>query len=358
MTFLAQYSILPGVVNPMSSFYEEFREITFTCYEALMPIALVLAFAGLLLQVYRGMMSGSLEGMMGQIIMTGVVVVVMPMYGGWIFDAQEVLGEQLVEDLGMDPVGIIENFGNSFADIDIDGGGEPDFLDFLGFIDPMAIIEYIAGIIASFCMIVVGVITYILIFLAYQVQLVALYMGCAASPIFLGMLLFEQTKDAAIKYHTGMVAICFWPLGWALGLMFADGLLTAGTELIITIVTPAFAFGAVLGLLTTVVAGVILVVIVAGWIMFTVFKAPKVIQAAIVSGTQIGMAFAGAAAGAVTAGVGAGVGVASSAAGMVPVVGDKASAAIGSAGAMANSMGSAAGGMGSGSQNTGDGDIS
>ena len=359
MSILAQYSIIPGVVNPMSSFYNEFRDITFACYEALVPIALVLAFAGLLLQVYKGMMGGSLEGMMGQIIMTAVVATIMQFYGEWIFDTQEVIGRDLVEDLGMNPMGIIENFGNSFADIDIEGGGEPDFLDILGFIDPMAIIEYVAGIIASFIMIVVGVITYILIFLAYQVQLIALYMGCAASPIFMGMLLYDQTRETAIKYHIGMIAICFWPLGWALGLMFADGLLTAGTELIITIVTPAFAFSAALGLLTTVIATVILIVIVAAWIMFTVFKAPKVVQAALVSGTQIGMAFAGAAAGAVTGGIGAGVGVASSVAGMMPgKAGEAASSAISTAGGVASSMGGSASGMASGSQNTGDGDIS
>jgi len=343
---IAQYSILPGVVNPMSSFYEEFQQITYDCYGALMPFALVLAFAGLLLHVYKGIMGGSLEGIFGHLVMTAVVASIMQFYGEWIFDAQEVLGRDLVEALGMNPMGIIENFGNSFAEIDIDGGGEPDFLDFLGFIDPMAIIEYIAGIIASFIMIIVGVITYVLIFLAYQVQIVALYMGCAASPIFMGMLLFDQTRESAIKYHVGMIAICFWPLGWALGLMFADGLLTAGVELIITIVTPAFAFSAALGLLTTVIATVILIVIVAGWIMFTVFKAPKVIQAALVSGAQIGMAFAGAAAGAVSGGVGAGVGVAGSVAGMMPgKAGEAASSAINTAGGVAKSMGDSAAGM-------------
>jgi|JI6StandDraft_1071083.scaffolds.fasta_scaffold06599_5 hypothetical protein len=359
MSILAQYSIIPGVVNPMSSFYNEFRDITFTCYEALMPFVLVLAFAGLLLQVYKGMLGGSLEGMMGQILMTAVVATIMQFYGDWIFATQETIGRDLVADLGMDPMGIIENFGNSFADMDIDGGGEPDFLDMLGFIDPMAIIEYLAGIIASFLMIFVGIITYVLIFLAYQVQLMALYAGCAASPIFMGMILFEQTRETAIKYHIGMIAICFWPLGWALGLLFADGLLTAGTELIMLIIGPAFAFGAAAGLLTTVIAAVVLVVIVAAWIMFTVFKAPKIVQAALVSGTQIGMAFAGAAAGAISGGIGAGVGVASSAAGMIPgKAGEAASSAIGSVGGVASSMGSSAGSMGSGSQNTGDGDIS
>lgn len=340
MNLLAFTTILPDTVNPMSNFYNEFSVLCYQTYEALYIFAVALAFAGLLMHVYKGTLGGDLSGMFGHLVVTGLVASIMPFYGEWIMAAQETLGSELLEALGMDPGGIIDSFTDSFSDLDV--GSEPDFLDFFGFIDPLKLIDYLAGIIASFCMIIVGIITYVLMFLAYQVQIIALYMGCAASPIFMGMLLFDQTRESAIKYHVGMIAICFWPLGWGLGLMFADALLTGGTELIITLCNPAFG---PFGVLTAAIALVILIVMVAGWIIFTVFKAPGVVQRALTTGAQIGMAFAGQAASSAAAGLGTATSMASSAAGMIPVVGGAASSAIGSVGSAGKSLGNQAAGM-------------
>jgi len=96
-----------------------------------------------------------------------------------------------------------------------------------------------------------------------------------------------------------------------------------------------------------VIAIFVLVVAVAIWIMFVIFKAPGLIQKAILSGAQIGTAFAGQAVSAAMGGVSAGGAVASSVVGMVPG-GSSASSAISGATGAVTGMGNQIGGLAGG----------
>jgi len=257
------------------------------------------------------------------------------------------LSDDLLNSLDLDPIGLFENFGDSFGDLDVDT--DPSSLAGL-IIDPLAVIDYIANIIAAFCMIVIGLICYVVFFFAYQVQIMAIYVGAAASPIFFGMFLFDQTQKTATSYFTTLIAVCFWPLGWGIGLMLAQALLTIGIDVVTLMCATLNIIG--FGVAVEAIAIFVLVVAVAIWIMFVLFKAPGLITAAITSGAQIGTAFAGQAVSAAMGGVSAGGAVASSVAGMVPGVGSTASSAIsGATGAVTgvgNQIGGLAGGGGGG----------
>ncbi|MCA1963298.1 MAG: hypothetical protein LDL31_05075, partial [Prosthecobacter sp.] len=164
-------SSLQEIMNPF--FEGDMRDICVLVFDTLLPLTLGLAFAGLLFQVYKGLMSGSLDGMFGQILMVGLVAIVMPHYPQWMLDCRTWLSDELLEALKLDPSGILDSFGDSFTELDLSSSPDGIF-DIFGMLDPLGLIDYIAKIIANFCMIVIGVICYIFFFLAYQIQIMAL----------------------------------------------------------------------------------------------------------------------------------------------------------------------------------------
>ncbi len=343
MPILAAGQGFAGAFGLMDTFYTDLQNTCADIFDGLQIFAFTLAFLGLLMISYKGIMGGSFDGAFGQILTMGLVCSIMPFFPEFlVVDVRTALSDDLLSSLGVDPIGLFENFGDSFSDMDIDT--DPSAL--LGlFVDPLAIIDYIAGIIAAFCMIVIGLFCYVIFFFAYQVQIMALYIGAAASPIFFGMLLYDDTKGTAQTYFMGLLGICFWPLGWGIGLMLSDALLTIGIDIIVLICATLHLAG--FGVVVEVLAIFVLVVAVAIWIMFVIFKAPGLIQKAILSGAQIGTAFAGQAVSAAMGGVSAGGAVASTVVGMVPGGGTASSAISGATGAVTgvgNQIGGLAGG--------------
>ncbi|WP_395747864.1 hypothetical protein [Prosthecobacter sp.] len=340
-----------GAFGLMDTFYNDLQSTCSDIFDVLQLFTFTLAFLGLLTIAYKGIMGGSLEGAFGQIVTMGIVCVIMPFFPEWLVeDVRVALSDDMLSSLNMDPIGLFENFGDSFSDLDIDT--DTSALTAL-IVDPLAIIDYIANIIAAFCMIVIGLICYVIFFFAYQVQIMALYVGAAASPIFFGMFLYDQTQKTAVSYFTGLIAVCFWPLGWGIGLMLADALLTIGIDVITLICATLNLAG--FGIGVEAIAIFVLVVAVAIWIMFVLFKAPGLIQAAITTGAQIGTAFAGQAVSAAMGGISAGGAVASSVVGMVPG-GSTASSAISGATGAVTGVGNQIGGLAAGGGGGGGGE--
>lgn len=343
MPILAAGQGFAGAFGLMDTFYTDLQNTCADIFDALQIFAFLLAFLGLLMIAYKGIMGGSFDGAFGQILTMGLVCSIMPFFPEFlVVDVRTALSDDLLANLGVDPIGLFENFGDSFGDMDIDT--DASALAQL-IVDPLAIIDYIANIIAAFCMIVIGLICYVVFFFAYQVQIMALYIGAAASPIFFGMLLYEDTKGTAQTYFMGLLGICFWPLGWGIGLMLSQALLTIGIDIITLICATLNIAGFGIGI--EVIAIFVLVVAVAIWIMFVIFKAPGLIQKAILSGAQIGTAFAGQAVSAAMGGVSAGGAVASSVVGMVPG-GSSASSAISGATGAVTGVGNQIGGLAGG----------
>lgn len=342
LTLLASFGDAFGLMEP---YYEDLRTICEEIFDVLQLFTFTFAFLGLLLTAYKGMVSGSFEGAFSTILYTGIVCTIMPFFPEWLIEEVRVaLSDDLLAALDLDPLGLMERFGESFEDLDIDTDSSA-IVQLI--VNPLEIIDYIAGIIAAFCMIVIGLVCYIVFFFAYVVQIMALYVGAAASPIFFGMFLFEQKRETAVTYFTGLLSICMWPLGWGIGLLLADFLLQIGIDVII-LLTATLLLNPIWGVVIETIAIFCLVIAVATWIMFVIFGAPKIIHKAVVSGSQIGLAFAGQATSAAMAGVGAGVSAGSAVAGMVPVVGGAASSAISGAGGAVTGVGNSIGGMASG----------
>lgn len=341
-TFLAGVmSDLQPLVDPFLN--DQLAPICAQIFDALMIFAALFAFIGLLMISYKAIVGGTFEGILGQIVTMGIVVSIMPFFPQFMLDMHAALGDGLLEQFGVDPAGMLDSFGDSFGELDM-AADSSGVMDLFGLLDPFALIEYIAKIIANFCMIVIGFVCYIVFFIAFQVQIMAIMIGTAASPIFFGMFLWDMKKDTAITYFTGLVAICFWPLGWGIGLLLAEFLLTVGIEICI-IIGGVLRLGAI-GVVIEVIAIFIVVIMVFTWIMFVLFQAPKIVNKALMTGAQIGTAFAGSMISSATGAVSAGVGVAGAVGGMMPgKAGEAASGAAKAAGGAVSGIGSSLGGF-------------
>jgi hypothetical protein len=300
--------------------------------------------------VYKGIIGGDLSGMFRHILVTGIVLAIMPFYTEGMLTAQQALGSDLLTSLEVDPLSVLENFGTSFADAPMDTDSAPDII--LGIFDPLAWAQWAMQIIGLYLMVGVSIVMYVLFWLGFQVQIIAIYLGSAAAPIFLGMIVFEQTKDTAIKYHIGLLSVCFWPLGWGLGMLFAEAMLTSGIPQAAAVV--AFILGPIMlepttSTIVTIGATIIMLLIIIVWLFVTLFAAPKIVSKAITTGAQIGM-------GLISAGASTAAGVASggiqAASGAAMMVGGAALSATGAGAAvgapmMAAGAGSMGGGIGS-----------
>lgn len=273
--------------NPLYFFYEQLADVCTRCSDIMQVLAFVILFAGMMVQVYKGTFGGDLSGIFKHLLLTGLIISIIPFYAEWFLELQVVLGDDLLEALEVDPISLLENFGTSFAEAPFDTGSAPDIV--FGIIDPMTWFEYFAKIIGAYAMVLFGIIMYACFYVGFQIQIVAIYLGCAAGPLFLAMLLFEPTRDSAVKYHVGMVGICFWPLGWGLGMLFGEAMMEGGTALMYYITAFLTIAGGIVGGVVAAIGYFLIIVLVITWMLVTLFGAPKVVQKAVTSGAQIGM---------------------------------------------------------------------
>lgn len=357
--------IIAGIVdwveaggNPLYFFYEQLADVCTRCSDVMQIIAFAILMAGLISQVYKGVFGGDISGIFKQILLTGLVVAVMRHYADWFLALQKLLGDDLLVALEVDPVGMLKNFGMSFAEAPFDTGSAPSIV--FGILDPLTWFEYFAKVIGAYCMVGISIVMYICFFVGFQIQIVAIYLGCAAGPLFLAMLLFEPTRDSAVKYHVGMVGICFWPLGWGLGMLFGEAMMEAGLPLIYYICYFVAIYGGLIGGTVFWVLGflgmIIIIILVLAWFLVTLFGAPKVVQKAVTTGAQIGMSLVQGglststtiATSAATTAIQMGSGAAMAAGGAALTIGTGGAGAMAGVGMMTSGAGSMASGAASG----------
>lgn len=353
MTILAAGTVdlIQSGGNPLFSFYSDLADVCSRCSDVLQIIAFTLMFAGLLMQAYKAMVGGDISGVFRHVLVTGIIVTIMPFYAEWMLAAQSALGSDLLTALEVDPISVLENFGESFAEEPFETTSAPEII--LGIFDPLAWLDWISQIVGMYCMIGISIIMYALFWCGFQIQVIAIYLGSAAAPIFLGMLVFEQTRDTAVKYHIGLISICFWPLGWGLGMLFTEammGQIGNASVVCIAIFGPLMAEPMTASVIT--VGGVIIMLlIIIVWLIVVLFAAPKIVSKAITTGANIGMGLVSAAAstamGVGTAGIQAASGAAMMAGGAaLTATGAGSAVGVGMMTAGAGSMAGSAGSLG------------
>lgn len=69
-----------------------------------------------------------------------------------------------------------------------------------------------------------------IVFYAYILQKIILYMGYSLSPIFIGFFAFGSLYDIAKRYFLNLVGVMLWPLGWGVAGLVTQGLINFMTD--------------------------------------------------------------------------------------------------------------------------------
>ncbi len=75
----------------------------------------------------------------------------------------------------------------------------------------------IFGLIAAAIIAIAVVLAAVIMFFMESLRYLALLVGAAILPLFVGALSFERTRSMGSTYITGMIGLCLWPVGWAIG---------------------------------------------------------------------------------------------------------------------------------------------
>lgn len=79
------------------------------------------------------------------------------------------------------------------------------------------VLRLIFGLIATLIIAIAVVLAAVIMFFMESLRYLALLVGAAILPLFVGALSFERTRGMGFTYITGMIGLCLWPVGWAIG---------------------------------------------------------------------------------------------------------------------------------------------
>jgi hypothetical protein len=180
-----------------------------------------------------------------------------------------------------------------------------------------------------------------IVFYAYIIQKVILFIGYALAPIFIGFLAFGNLYGIGRRYFLQLVGVMVWPLGWGVAGIVTQGLIDFMTD-------RSFLHTPVVGYDAYTLQNFIGVALLAIWIIFSTIAAPVIMQRAISEGFSVGSFLVSGAASAgraaLVTGVTTGASVASGGTGAALAGGVVAGAA-----AATESLASISAGLGSGS---------
>lgn len=325
--------------SQLQDFAEILAPSCFQVYGVLKMFTMAIAFLGLLMAAYKVQMGGDLTTLGMQLVMTLLVAVSVSDYNfpRWFLDADIALASGFNSLIGFQVMETLLDFlaWIGFATLE----ALPVLITimiaagFWGIGTGFIALAAVSCLLIALSWILLGI-CYGVVLVAYLAQIAVLYIGIAMAPLFLGMLLYEKTRETGFKYIMGLVGIIFWPLGWNLGFLVLHSITKFPDGPLWTLFY-ATAFGAAFTAINIVLAGVLglgVALLLFGVIWAVITKAPGVISAAITTGAQVGTGLMSAAAGGAASSLGMGVSAAGSVAMVAATGGGGAAAGIGGGG--------------------------
>ncbi len=297
---------------------------------ALIPVAAVMCFAGLIFATLR-FMQGDHMTLYKKLVAVAVIAVAIGSIGDWTGMIVDGVNDLIINTLHADPSDVSNRFQAILAaPANQTGNGWWDTI----FNPATTLADGVASLLVWF----IGKVAWLLMWWSRLFQTGILYFALSLAPLFLGMFAIDMMKGVGFRWVLGVISICIWPLGWAVADIMTDGLLknAANHDLITAYGGTAAGGVADQG---NAIATYIFVIAASIWIVFSTIAAPVIISKAVISGgALIGAQFASSLA---SAGMKAAQGAAAMSSG-------GAAAGAGGAAAGAGAGGSSGGGSGGG----------
>ena len=240
----------------------------------LMPVAYLLLVAGMISSTITGQRSAG--AYMRSIGRTIVYVMLLTFLVTWGNQLTQIVNTTVTETIQADPAKVFDEYNAALV-------AKKSTSEQTGWWDKLfhAGTTIFEAIVSGFLWLF-GLLASAIMFYAYIVQKMVLYLGYSLSPIFIGFMAIRSLSHIGNKYILGLVGIIAWPLGWAVAAIVTQGLLTFMTD-------QSFLQGSsVSGAANYGLQNFIGVALLGVWIIFSTIAAPLIIQKALTEGYQAG----------------------------------------------------------------------
>ena len=185
---------------------------------ALVPVAAVLCFAGLMFAVLR-FMEGDKMTLYKKFVTVGFIVVAIGSIGDWSQQIVDGVQDLVVNTLHSDPSDVFTRF-QAILSSPANSTGNPSWWDAI-FSPATTLADGVAWLLIWF----IGKVAWLIMWWSRMAQAAFLYFALSLAPVFLGMFAIDSMRGVGFRWVLGVISICIWPLGWAVADIMTDGLL-------------------------------------------------------------------------------------------------------------------------------------
>lgn len=209
-------------MNDFNSIFPNFVNQAVQLEQILMPVAFVMITGGMISSIVTGEKSGN--AYMRIITRTLVLIIVLTFLVTWGNEITSIVDSTVKNVLNVDPTQIFSQY-RAALDMQKSSDSTPSWWEKV-FSVQATIFESLVSVFL-WCL---GWVASAIVFYAYIIQKVILYMGYALSPIFIGFFAFRSLYDTARRYFLNLVGVMLWPLGWGIAGLVTQGLIDFMTD--------------------------------------------------------------------------------------------------------------------------------
>lgn len=191
--------------------------------QILMPVAFVMITGGMISSIITGDKSG--DNYTRIIARTLVLIIVLTFLVAWGNTLTTIVDSTVKNVLNVDPTQIFNQYR---AALDMQKSNDPGNESWWEKVFSVRATIF-ESLISAFLWCLSWLASAI-VFFAYIVQKIILYMGYALSPIFIGFFAFRSLYDTARRYFLNLVGVMLWPLGWGIAGLVTQGLIDFMTD--------------------------------------------------------------------------------------------------------------------------------
>lgn len=242
----------------------------------LMPVAYLLLVAGMISSTITGQRSaGAYMRTFGRTI---VYIMLLTFLVSWGNQLTQIINTTNTEVIQADPAKVFDEYNAALA-AKKSTSTQTSWSDKLFHFGATLFEAVVSGLLWLF-----GLLASAILFYAYIVQKMILYLGYSLSPIFIGFMAIRSLSNIGHRYILGLVGVMAWPLGWAVASIVSQGLLTFMTD------QSFMQSSTISGTLGYGFQNFIGVGLLGLWLIFSTIAAPLIIQKALTEGYQAGSA--------------------------------------------------------------------
>lgn len=262
-----------------NSLFPHFLERCVELKSILMPVAYVLFVVGMVSSTISGRRSPS--AYLRAFERTGVYVVLVVYLVPWGNELSQITDTTVREVIKADPGKVFEDYTAALV-AKKSSSERASWWDKLFNAGTSLFEAIVSGFLWLF-----GLLASAIVFYAYIVQKMVLYLGYSLSPLFIGFMAVKSLSHIGAKYLLSLAGVIIWPLGWAEAAIITSGLLDfmVDQSFLHNVSVAGGAGYGLQNLLGLAILGV--------WLIASTIAAPMIIQRALSGGFQAGAALLG-----------------------------------------------------------------